>query len=189
MTASRHQKQPCCEQDQWKESGTSRGAFAGWAPAEWGSLCIFPSAGLSPCRSRSRMSSQHHCRQGRKKKADPGKRKLICQLFSIAIKMQFVLRPNASWQWCGIFRLRKLWPQAVKRLGLSVSSVMFCAYTNSIQPPFPDERKGSAVVSDQYFILDQRRAPEGTFPVWCGEIQYRALHHVSEMHTSRECST
>lgn len=34
----------------------------------------------------------------------------------------------------------------------SVSSVIFCAHMNSIQLPFLDGRKGSIVISDQYFI-------------------------------------
>lgn len=68
------------------------------------------------------------------------------------------------------------------------SSVMFCAHRKSIQLPFPDEKKGSRVMSDQYFILDHHWAPQGTLPVWCGEIQYTAWPPVSAVHPSWECS-
>lgn len=73
-------------------------------------------------------------------------------------------------------------------LNLSASSLMFFSQRKSIQQPFPDERKGSRVISDQYFILDHHWAPEGTLPVWCGEIQYTAWPPVSAVHPSWECS-
>lgn len=69
-------------------------------------------------------------------------------------------------------------------LDLSVSSVIFCAHRKSIQLLFPDKRKGSKVMSDQYFILDHHWALEGKLPVWCGEIQYTAWPPVSAVHPS-----
>lgn len=154
-------------------------------------LCNFPSPGLSPSRSRNTGCPPSTIAAGRaREKADSGNKES-------SFATSFLLQLNCS---CPKAKhiLIMMWDLSVtKALAAGCQAPgfvclfcnFFCAPMNSIQLPFPEERKGSTVVSDQYFILDHRWAPEGTFPVWCGEIQYTALPHVSEMHASRERST
>lgn len=68
-TASTHLKQPHHEQDQWNETVRNEQRSLHTLCFCRVGLCIFPSPGLSPSRSRnSRLSSQHrYSRQGKKK--------------------------------------------------------------------------------------------------------------------------